>query len=145
MKPLGSLFLLVNVLSLAFHSDTHLNRGSAQSFLSPSALAVYTSYQNDLIVIEYGKWMTSIFNQHCLKIENYAMNHCYYLTFTWAPTWRIATVVKTKVTWVKTKNYHEHLTMSNMRRKYKELQKTDWKGVINIEKRTTKDPRKKRR
>ena len=55
MKPLGSLFLLVNVLSLAFHSDTHLNRGSAQSFLSPSALAVYNGYQNDLIVVEYGK------------------------------------------------------------------------------------------
>ena len=51
----GLTILLVNVLSLAFHSDTHLNRGSAQSFLSPSALAVYTSYQNDLIVIEYGK------------------------------------------------------------------------------------------
>ena len=72
MKPLGSLFLLVNVFSCTFRSDTHLNRGSAQSFLSPSALAVYTGYPHDLIVI----------NQHCLKIENYAMNHFYYLTFT---------------------------------------------------------------
>ena len=55
MKPLGSLFLHVNVFSLTLYSDTHLNRGSAQSFLSPSALAVYTSYPHDLIVIEYGK------------------------------------------------------------------------------------------
>ena len=82
MKPLGSLFLHVNVFSLTLYSDTHLNRGSAQSFLSPSALAVYTNYPHDLIVIEYGKWITSIFDQHCLKIENYAVNHLYYLAFT---------------------------------------------------------------
>ena len=41
--------------------------------------------------------------------------------------------------------YREYLVKSNVRRRYKELQKTDWKGEINKEKRTTKDPRKKRR
>ena len=55
MKPLGSPFLLVNALSVTFHSDTHLSRCTAQPFLSPSAFAVHTNCPRDLIVIEYGK------------------------------------------------------------------------------------------
>ena len=66
IKPVGSLLSLVNALSLTLHSDTHLSRGTAQSVRSPSASC--TSCPHDLIVIEYGKWMTSICNQHCLKI-----------------------------------------------------------------------------
>ena len=72
MKLLGSPFLLVNAVSVTFHSDTHLSRVTAQSFLSPSALAVHTNCPHDLIVIEYGKWMTSICNQNCLKIVDLA-------------------------------------------------------------------------
>ena len=55
MKLLGSPFLLVNALSVTFHSDTHLSRVTAQSFLRLSAFAVHTNCPHDLIVIEYGK------------------------------------------------------------------------------------------
>ena len=65
INPLRSL-LLLDILSLTLHSDTHLSRRTAQSVLSPSACC--TSCPHDLIVIEYGKWMTSICNQHCLKV-----------------------------------------------------------------------------
>ena len=71
INPLRSLFLL-HILSLSLHSDTHLSRRTAQSVLSPSAWC--TCCPHDLIVIEYGKWMTSICNQHCLKVVDLTRN-----------------------------------------------------------------------
>ena len=47
----------------------------------------------------------SLKNPPFLRTNLSFRSHCDQLSaFVWAPTWRIATVVKAKVTWVKTKN-----------------------------------------